>query len=116
MGYGTCFIKHKPFGALRPFVPLSSPKQSIRTIQDDLHIEMCLETKFYIFWNFFTIFKRFLKISFWYEQFFNSDFTIQTLFIPKTDFEKSFKNSKKIPKNVKFGLEAHFDMENTLST
>ena len=34
----------------------------------------------------------------------------------KTDFQKSFKNSKKIPKNVKFGFQAHFNMENMLST
>ena len=39
-------------------------KLSISSAQHVLHIEMCLETKFYIFWNFFTIFKRFLKISF----------------------------------------------------
>ena len=46
----------------------------------------------------------------------NSKITIQTLFIPKTDFEKSFKNSKKIPKNVKFSFQAHFNMENMLRT
>ena len=77
---------------------------------------MCLETKFYIFWNFFTIFKRFLKTRTVYEQCLNSKITVETLFIPKTDFEKSFKNSKKIPKNVKFSLQAHFHMKNTLST
>ena len=91
-------------------------KLSISSAKHVLHIEMCLETKFYIFWNFFTIFKQFLKISFWYEQFFNSDFTVQTLFIHCSDFQKSFINSKKIPKNVKFSFQAHFDMENTLST
>ena len=42
-------------------------------------------------------------------------FTVHILFIPKTDFQKSFKNSKKIPKNVKFGFQAHFNMENMLS-
>ena len=31
------------------------------------------------------------------------------------DFQKSEKNSKKIPKNVKFGLQAHFNMEITLN-
>ena len=31
------------------------------------------------------------------------------------DFQKSFKNSKKISKNVKFGLQAHFNMEIMLS-
>ena len=46
----------------------------------------------------------------------NSDFTVHILFIPKTDFQKSFKNRKKIPKNVKFGLQAHFNMENMLRT
>ena len=38
------------------------------------------------------------------------------MFIQKTDFKKSFKNNKKIPKNVKFGLQAHFNMENMFST
>ena len=91
-------------------------KLSISSAQRVLHIKMCLETKFYIFWNFFTIFKRFLKISFWYEQCLNSKITVEKLFILKTDFQKSFKNSKKIPKNIKFGLQAHFNMENMLST
>ena len=31
-------------------------KKSIQTVRCVLHIEMCLETKFYIFWNFFTIY------------------------------------------------------------
>ena len=38
-------------------------KQSIRTAQHDLHVKICLETKFYIFWNFFTIFLDLLKIA-----------------------------------------------------
>ena len=46
----------------------------------------------------------------------NSKKTVKTLFKQKTDFQKQFKNSKKIPKNVKFGLQAHFNMENMLST
>ena len=32
-----------------------------------------------------------------------------------TDFVKYLINSKKIPKNVKFGLQAHFNMEIMLS-
>ena len=54
-----------------------------------------------------TIFSDFLKIS--------------VLIIKKTeknlkncDFQKSERNSKKFPKNVKFGLQAHFNMENML--
>ena len=46
----------------------------------------------------------------------NSDFTVHILFTPKTDFQKLFKNSKKIPKNVKFDLQVHFNMENMLRT
>ena len=46
----------------------------------------------------------------------NSVWTVFLLFVPKTDFQKSFKNNKKISKNVKFGLQAHFNMENMLST
>ena len=34
--------------------------------------------------------------------------------LKNSDFQKSFKNSKKFPKNVKFGLQAHFNMEITL--
>ena len=30
-----------------------------------------------------------------------------------SDFQSGWINSKKIPKNVKFGLQAHFNMENT---
>ena len=114
MDYGELWSKNAFYSTL--VLAFSKFKLSISSAQRVLHIKMCLVTKFYIFWNFFTIFKRFFKISFWYEQCLNSDFTVQTLFIPKTDFQKSFKNSKKIPKNVKFGLQAHFDMENTLST
>ena len=53
---------------------------------------------FTFFEIFFTIFKRFLKISFWYEQFFNSDFTVQTLFIHCSDFKNRLKIVKKFQK------------------
>ena len=37
-------------------ISVSKFKQSIRTAQHDLHVKMCLEIKFYIFWKWFTIF------------------------------------------------------------
>ena len=37
-------------------------KQSIRTAQHDLHVKMCLENKFYIFWKLVTIFLDRYKI------------------------------------------------------
>ena len=60
----------------RSFFAFSKFKLSISSAQRVLHIKMCLETKFYIFWNFFIIFKLFLKISFWYEQCSKSKITI----------------------------------------
>ena len=88
MDYGELWSKNAFYSTL--VLAFSKFKLSISSAQHVLHIKMCLETKFYIFWNFFTIFKRFLKISFWYEQCLNSKITIQTLFMPKTDFQKSF--------------------------
>ena len=41
-------------------------KWPIRTVDLVLHINMCLETKFYIFWNFFTISLDLLKIAVFY--------------------------------------------------
>ena len=70
--------------------------------------------------TFFGIFLLFLN-DFWKSVFgMNSVWTVKSLFkhcsYKKTDFQKSFKNSKKIPKNVKFSFQAHFNMENMFST
>ena len=61
-------------------------KNSIRTFQRVLHIKMFLETKFYIFWKFFTIF---------------SEFFIKLNNNKKKKFSKvmTFKNYEKIVKN-----------------
>ena len=71
---------------------------------------MCLETKFYIFWNFFTIYYDTLKIA---DPTVASDFTVWLSHRWISDFQSGLINSKKIPKNVKFGLLAHFNMEIT---
>jgi len=42
-----------------------------------------------------------------------SDFTVPNSHCWISDFQSGLINSKKIPKNVKFGLQAHFNMENT---
>ena len=39
-----------------PIFDFSKSKQSIQTVHLVLHINICLETKFYIFWNFFSIY------------------------------------------------------------
>ena len=41
------------YGSVSPNPKFKLP---IRTVHHDIHIEICLETKFYIFLNFFTIF------------------------------------------------------------
>ena len=71
---------------------------------------MYLETKFYIFWNFFTIYKATLKIA---DPTVASVFTIWLSHHCISDFQSGLINSKKIPKNVKFGLQVHFNMEIT---
>ena len=71
---------------------------------------MYLETKFYIFWNFFIIYYATLKIG---------DPMVASVFIVWlshrwiNNFQSDLINSKKIPKNVKFGLQAHFNTEIT---
>ena len=45
----------------------------------------------------------------------NQNFLEFIYLLKSSDFQKSFKNSKKIPKNVKFGLQAHFNMEINLN-
>ena len=44
---------HRACGIISPIENLKLPTQ---TVEYDLHIEISLETKFYIFLNFFTIF------------------------------------------------------------
>ena len=83
-------------------------KRRIFSVQRDLHIKMCLETKFYIFWKFFTISFGFLKIPV-----FNNKKIIKKV-LKNRDFQKSERDSKKISKNVKFGLQVHFNMKNML--
>ena len=89
---------------LRVVSPIEKFKRPIRTVQCVLHIEISLQTKFYIFSNFFTIFFRFLKIVVIGGS--------KTIWIK--NFVKSEKNSKKIQKNVKFGLQRDFNTENIL--
>ena len=66
---------------------------------------MYLETKFYIFWKFFTIFLEFLKITALL------NFFIISYLMKSCDFQKFWKNSKNFSKNIKFGLQAHFNMK-----
>ena len=73
-------------------------KQLIQTVQLVGYVKMCLQIKFYIFLNFFWVYSDGYK---------NSMVWIWLVFVP------ILINSKKIPKNVKFGLQAHFNMEIT---
>ena len=41
---------------LQPFSTFSKSKSSIQTVRCDIYNEICLETKFYMFWNIFTIY------------------------------------------------------------
>ena len=66
---------------------------------------MCLDTKFYIFWNFFTIFLDLFKIAIFYGPYLSK----------KQRFSIDLKNIKKIPKNVKFGLQTHINMDNMMN-
>ena len=66
---------------------------------------MCLETKFYIFWKFFTIFLDLLNIAVFY----GPDLS------EKQRFSINLKNSKKFPKNVKFGLQTHINMKDKMN-
>ena len=79
-------------------ISVSKFKQSIRTAQSDLHTKICLETKFYIFWKFFTNFLDRYKITVFGRS-------------RNSGFVPILKHSKKFPKNIKFGLQAHFNME-----
>ena len=63
-------------------------KRPIRTVEHDVHIEIFLETKFYIFLKFFTIFKRCDKLDG------SEKFRL-------TNFVTSLKNSKKFQKKCK---------------
>ena len=69
-------------------------KQSIQTIQHDGYVKMCLQIKFYIFLIFILFIKMGTKIQ-WSEY---------------IDFVKYLINSKKIRKNIKFDLQAHFNI------
>ena len=76
-------------------------KQSIQTVQHDGYAKMCLQFKFYIFLNFFLFIKMSTKIQ-WSEY---------------SDFVKYLINSKKkIQKNVKFDLQAHFSISIMLNS
>ena len=57
-----CLVSFMPQSCLTSLSPFSKSKQSIWVAQHDLHIKMCLETKFYILWIFFTIFLDRYKI------------------------------------------------------
>ena len=57
------------------------------------------------FYYFYTIFENPCFLALFYYFF----------IIKNRDFQKSFKNSKKISKNVKFGLQTHFNIEITLN-
>ena len=52
--YLTHFLQHS-------VLQFSKSKQSIKTVQHDLYIKICLEIKFYIFFYFFTIYQVFYK-------------------------------------------------------
>ena len=73
---------------------------------------MCLETKFYIFLNFFTIYEATLKIV---DPTVTSDFTVLLSHRWINDFQSGLINSKKIQKNVKFGIQTHINMENRMN-
>ena len=66
-------------------------KKSIQTVRCVLHIEMCLETKFYIFWNFLLFIKPLWKsrIQRWLNKQWNRWIS---------DFQSGLINSKKIQK------------------
>ena len=57
--------------------------------------------------NFFTIYEATLKIA---DSTVASDFTILI-----SDFRSGLINSKKIQKNVKFGLQKHINIENKMN-
>ena len=98
--YGPKYIRFK--------FKISKSKRSIRTVHLVLHINMCLETKFYIFLNFFLLFIKYftkLLIQQWLHKTVKSGVHRWI-----SDFQSGLINSKKIPKNVKFGLLADINM------
>ena len=98
-------VQVRMHGACDIISPIQKFKRPIRTVGHDLHIEISLETKFFIFLKFFTIFSDILKMVILdgYEV------------IRLTNFVTSIKNSKKNLKNVKFGFQGDFNMEITFN-
>ena len=85
LGYGELWSKNAFYSTL--VLAFSKFKLSISSAQHILRVKMSLETKFYIFWKFFTIFLAFFKISV---------FQIFFLFLPWKIL--ILKNAKKIVK------------------
>ena len=61
MSYTRVLVQVRMHGACGIVSLIQKYKRPIRTVGHDLHIEISMETKFFIFLNFFTIFSDILK-------------------------------------------------------
>jgi hypothetical protein len=75
-------------------------KWLILTIEHDLHIDISLEIKFYIFWKFLLFFKWIQNLLIWW-----------FLHHPKLAILYPSKNSKKFKKNINFDLQGYINMK-----